>query len=71
MAHAEAGKIVGTLMQKIIASRGDVAKSANNNANLQKMMAGMSLESLLKPADDAVPPDMVKQLNATLQKIKK
>lgn len=42
IAHPEAGKIVGALMQKMIASRGDVAKSANNNANLQKMLAGMS-----------------------------
>lgn len=71
MAHPEAGKIVGALMQKMIASRGDVAKSANNNANLQKMMAGMSFQSLLKQAGDAVPAELVKQLNAKLQKIKK
>lgn len=55
----------------MIASRGDVAKSANNNANLQKMMAGMSFQSLLKQAGDAVPAELVKQLNARLQKIKK
>lgn len=71
MANPEAGKIVGALMQKMIASRGDVAKSANNNANLQKMLAGMSFQSLLKQAGDAIPQEVVKSLNDRLQKIKK
>jgi beta-galactosidase len=71
MAHPEAGKIVGAVMQKMIASRGDVAKSANSNANLQKMMASMSFESLLKRAGDAVPEELVRKLNEQLQKIKK
>lgn len=71
MAHEEAGKIVGALMQKMIESRGDVAKSANSNANLQKMMAAMSFEALLKKAGDAVPPELAKSVNDQLQKIKK
>ncbi len=71
MAHPEAGRIVGALMQKMIASRGDVARSANNNANLQKMMAAMSFEALLKKAGDAVPQEMIKKLNDQLQKIRK
>ena len=71
MAHPEAGKIVGAIMQKMIASRGDVAKSANNNANLQKMMAAMSFEALLKKAGDLVPADMVKKINEQLQQIQK
>ncbi len=71
MAHPEAGKIVGALMQKMVASRGDVARSANDNQNLQKMMAGMSFQSLLKKAGDAVSPEMVKSLNDQLQKIRK
>ena len=71
MAHPEAGKIVGALMQKMIAARGDVAKSANNNANLQKMLAGMSFQSLLKQAGDAIPQEVVKSLNDRLQKIHK
>ena len=58
MAHPEAGKIVGAIMQRMIESRGDVAKSANSNQNLQKMMAAMSFESLLKKAGDAIPPEM-------------
>lgn len=71
MAHPEAGKIVGAIMQKLIASRGDVARSANSNASLQKMMASMSFESLLKKAGDAVPAEMVKKINEQLQQIRK
>lgn len=71
LAHPEAGKIVGALMAKASASRGDVAKSTAGNANLQKMMAGMSLQSLLKQAGDAVTPEQAQQLNAALQCIKK
>jgi len=71
MAHSEAGKIVGALMAKLVASRGDVAKSASNNANLQKMMAAMSLEAMLKKAGDTVPQEMIKQLNERLQQIRK
>ena len=71
MAHSEAGRIVGALMQKLTARRGDVARSANNNANLQKMMAAMSLEALLKKAGDAVPEELVKKINGQLQQIPK
>jgi len=71
MAHPEAGKIVGAIMQKMIEKRGDVAKSANSNANLQKMMASMSFESLLKRAGDAVPKELIVQINDQLQKIPK
>lgn len=71
MAHPEAGKLVGALMQKMIESRGDVAKSANNNPQLQKMLAGMSFQALLKQAGDAVPQSVAEELNAKLQKIKK
>ncbi len=71
LAHPQAGKIAGALMAKASTSRGDVAKSAGNNANLRKMMAGMSLQSLLKQAGDAVTPEQAKTLNDALQQIKK
>ncbi len=71
MAHPEAGKIVGAMMQEMIASRGDVARSANSNPNLQKMMAAMSFEALLKKAGDAVSPDRIKEINEQLQQIRK
>ncbi len=71
MAHPETGKLVGALMQKMIASRGDVAKTANQNPNLQKMLAGMSFEALLRQAGDAIPQEIVRQLNEQLQQIRK
>ena len=71
MAHPEAGIIVGRLMEKARASRGDVAQATAGNANLERMMAAMPLESLLKQAGPAVPQEAVGQLNAALQQIKK
>ena len=62
--------ILAGMMAKMRASRGDVAQSAGSNANLQRMMAGMTLESLLKQAGN-VPAEAVKSLNAALQKIRK
>ena len=38
---------------------------------VQRQMAKMPLQSLLKQAGKAVPPAMVQQLNAALNKIKK
>ncbi len=54
-------------MERMTASRGNVAKDADQNVDLQRMMAGLSLESLIKQAGDAVPAEMVKSLNAALQ----
>lgn len=72
MQNPATARIVGAMMEKARASRGDVAKSASGNTNLQKMMASMSLQSLIKQAgENVVPPEAVKQLNAALQKIKK
>ncbi len=71
MHNPRSAAILGKMMERMSASRGDVAKSANGNANLQRMMAGMSLESLIKQAGDAVPAEMVKSLNAALQQIRK
>lgn len=71
MANEQTKPIVGALMARIVASRGDVAKSANKNPNLQKMIAGMSLQALFRKAGDAVPQEMTKALNDQLQKIRK
>ena len=68
--HPQAGAILAGMMAKMRASRGDVAQSAGNNENLRKMMAGMTLESLLKQAGN-VPAEAVRSLNAALQKIRK
>ena len=69
--NPQTAAILGRMMQSMAAKRGDVAKEANNNANLQKMMAGLSLESLIKQAGDSVPQEMIRNLNAALQKIRK
>lgn len=70
-AHPQAGVIVSRMMEKARASRGDVARSTAGNQNLQKMMAGMSLESLLKQAKGAITAEQIKELNTALQQIKK
>ena len=58
-------------MAQASASRGDVAESVKDNAGLQKMMARMTLVSLLKQAGDAVSEEQIKALNDALQKIPK
>jgi F0F1-type ATP synthase membrane subunit b/b' len=70
-ANPQTEEIVEAIIKKARASRGDVAKSTECNANLEKMMAGMKLDSLLKQAGDAVSKEAVKALNAALQKVQK
>ena len=71
MQHPVTGAIVGRMMERARASRGDVASATSGNKNLERMMAGMTLQSLLKQAGDAVPADAIKALNDALQKVKK
>lgn len=69
--NPSANAIVKAMMDKASASRGDVAESVKDNPALQRMMARMTVVSLLKQAGDAVPEEDVKKLNAALQQIKK
>ena len=72
MQNPATAAIVGKIMAKATASRGDVAKEASANKALQQMMAAMSFESLLKKAGaNVVPPEMVKSINDALQQIPK
>lgn len=71
MANPQGAAILGRIIAQASASRGDVAASTNGNANLEKMMAGMKIQSLLKQAGDAVKPEQIRELNAALQQIKK
>ena len=71
MQHPKAGAIVGRMMEAAAKSRGDVATATAGNQNLAKMMAGMSLQSLLKQAGPAIKPEQIQSLNAALQQIKK
>lgn len=63
----------GALIQKLIAgvtgSYGDVAKSVTLPEAVQRQMDKMPLEKLLKQAGKAVTPEMVHQLNDTLNRI--
>ena len=67
----EPNAIVEKMMALAAASRGDVAASVKDNPALKRMMARMTLQSLLKQAGDAVPEAAIKQLNAALQQFKK
>ncbi len=70
-ANPEAAAIVNAVMAKARASRGQVAQTASQNPALQKMMAGMSFQGILKKAgENVIPADMVREINAKLQKIK-
>ena len=72
MQNPETGAIVGALMAKATASRGDVAQSAAGNEALQKMMAVTPLQTLLKQAGpNVVPPEQIRELNQMLQKVHK
>ena len=72
MANPATAAIVGRIMEKASASRGEVAEGTKDNKVLQQMMAGLSFESLLKKAGaNVVPLEAVKAINEALQKIKK
>ncbi len=71
MASPAGAAILGRMMEKAKASRGDVAQSAGDNPVLQKMLAKMTVQSILKQAGDAISGDEIKSLNAALQKIRK
>ncbi len=72
MANTATAAIVGRIMAKASASRGDVAKSTGDNKALQQMMAGLSFESLLKKAGaNVISPEQVRAINDALQQIKK
>ena len=67
----EAGPIVAEMMALVRSKRGDVAKEASSNAGLQKMMAQIPLESLLRQAGGAVSEEYARELNRRLQAIPK
>ena len=71
MATSAGAAIIGRMMEKARASRGDVAQSASDNPVLQKMLAKMTIQNILKQAGDAISGDEIRSLNAALQKIRK
>jgi len=71
MANSQVAAILGPMMEKSAASRGDIAKKVSKNPMLKRMMAKMTMASMLKQAADAITEEEIKQLNAMLQKIHK
>ena len=71
LSNPKSAELVNAIMEKARAARGDVAKSTSQNKNLQKMMAGIRMENLLKQAGPALKQEDVVGLNKALQKIKK
>ena len=69
--NPESKAILDQVMAKARASRGDVARSTSGNVNLEKMMAAMKLETILKQVANVITPEDVREINARLQKIKK
>ncbi|MBQ4383403.1 MAG: beta galactosidase jelly roll domain-containing protein [Firmicutes bacterium] len=67
--HPKAGAVIDAMMAKRTAERGDVAEAVKDNPALQRMMARMTLMSLLKQA--GADEESIKQLNRILQGIKK
>lgn len=59
------------MMEAATASRGDVAKNVQPNAQMQKMMDRLSVEALIKQAGGAITTEMAVQLNQALSQIKK
>lgn len=71
LSNPKSAELVNAIMAKARAARGDVAKSASQNKNLQKMMAGIRMENLLKQAGPTLKQEDIIGLNKALQKIKK
>lgn len=69
----EAAEIINSFQSMVRKSQSnnEVAKSTHNNENLQRMIDGMKLESMLKSVADRLPEGFVENLNKKLQKIKK
>ncbi len=68
-AHPKAGAVIEAMMAKNTAERGDVAEAVKDNPALQRMMARMTMVSLLKQA--GTDEESIRQLNRILQGIKK
>lgn len=67
----EAAALFGALMEKVVASYGDVAKNVQIPEEMQRKMDTMPIEMSLKQAGKAVTPEMVVELNRGLSRIKK
>lgn len=69
--NPQAAALLGRIMAKATENYGDVAKNVKMPEAIQRQMDKAPLQSLLKQAGKAIKPEMVKQLNAALNQIKK
>ncbi len=69
--NPKAAALLARIMEKAKSSYGDVARNIEMPEAVQRQMAKMPLQALLKQAGKAVTPAMVQQLNAALNQIKK
>ena len=69
--NPQTAALLAKIMERAKAGYGDVAKNVQMPEAVQRQMAKMPLQALLKQAGKAVPPAMAQQLNAALNKIKK
>lgn len=67
--HPQAGAVINAMMANAAAQRGDVADAVKDNPALQKMLARMTMISMLKQA--GADQESILQLNRILQGIKK
>ncbi|CZQ96546.1 glycoside hydrolase family 2 protein [Trichococcus ilyis] len=63
--------LVNSIIAHASSKRGDVAQGLDRNEAMERMMNGMTLEELLKQAGEAVPKEMIVQVNQELNKIEK
>lgn len=70
-ANEEANKIYTQFMAKAMESFGDIAKSAYIPKEMQERLDNMTLEENLKMAAHLCKPEMIKEINALLQGVKK
>lgn len=63
--------LVNGIIAQASLKRGDVAQGLDRNEAMERMMNGMTLEELLKQAGEAVPKEMIVQVNQKLNQIEK
>lgn len=65
----QAAALLARIMEKVSASYGDVAQNVKMPEAIQRQLDAMPLQKLLKQVGKAITPDMVMQLNKTLNQI--
>lgn len=70
-ANPDCMAVLAPMMERAARSFGDVAQNVTMPESMQKLMDKAPLENMLRQVGKAVPPSMVKEINAQLNKIAK